>query len=841
MKELLPLFSRPCRYAGDEWGAVRKDPRSVRVRLALAFPDLYEIGMSYMGQRILYDLVNRVPEYVAERVFAPCEDTARLLREHHTPMATLETDTPLAAMDAVGFSLTQELCATNVLSMLDLAGIPLWAAERGERHPLILAGGGACFNPEPVAEFFDAVVLGDGEAALPAVLAALDRAKRERLSRAALLDALAALPGVYVPSLFADQGPNRPLVPLKPGYERVAKAVAEDLETAPFPTRHVLPSVQAVHDRLAIEVTRGCTRGCRFCQAGMVYRPVRERSVPRLVSLLEQGLAATGYEEISFLSLSTGDYTALEGLFAASFPRCAAEQVAISLPSLRVGSLSAGIMERIAGIRRTGATIAPEAGSQRLRDVINKNVSEQDLLAHVAKLFGQGWQMVKLYFMIGLPGETDEDLAAILDLCRKVRDAAGPGIKRLQITASVSPFVPKPHTPFQWEEQIGLAETWRRIEVLKDLFAPHKRLALKFHQPEMSFIEGVFARGDRRLSRVVLAAYRAGAVFSSWKDKLSLAPYLAALAESGLDPDSFLSGRDPAAPLPWDHLDCGVSREFLLRERERALAGKTSPDCRDGTCLGCGVCNHDGRSSNLVPSGAPVSIRPRLAEEVPPGPAAPPAEKTDLHAKAGRFRVWFRKTGPAAYLSQLELQRLFERAMRRARIPLSFSEGFHPLPRMSFGRALPVGVESLCEWFDLTLREQRRPEDLLAALAAQFPPGLAPYQVEPLPEGRKRPQPVAEEFVVRFSGRPEDLARWREAWLGLTAKGSFVILREGKQGTKRSDIRPLVREVRPQGEDAVAVVFDWSGEYVNPLVVARKVAAPIGPLDFGLTKTRQIF
>ncbi|MBU1249314.1 MAG: TIGR03960 family B12-binding radical SAM protein, partial [Proteobacteria bacterium] len=406
MKELLSILPRPSRYLGNEWGVTLKDPATVTVRLALAFPDLYEVGMSYLGQKILYEAVNRVDRFLAERVYSPCSEAAAILREHGAPLATLETDTPLAETDALAFSLTHELCYTNVLYMLDLAGIPLRTADRDELHPLVMAGGGACFNAEPLADFLDLMAIGDGEEVLVTILEHVERAKAQGLSRRELLEGLRHVPGIYIPSFFTDQGPGEPLKPVFEDYTRVEKAIVDDLDQAPFPTLQPVSSGQAVHDRLTLEIARGCTRGCRFCQAGMIYRPVRERSVSTIENLLIDGLAKTGFEETSLLSLSTGDYSALTGLFTRTFDRCAAEQVAISLPSLRVGSISEAIMERISSIRRTGSTLAPEAGSQRLRDVINKGITEEALIEHVGYLFENGWLSVKLYFMIGLPTET---------------------------------------------------------------------------------------------------------------------------------------------------------------------------------------------------------------------------------------------------------------------------------------------------------------------------------------------------------------------------------------------------------------------------------------------------
>jgi radical SAM family uncharacterized protein/radical SAM-linked protein len=799
---------------------------------------MYEVGMSYLGQKILSEAVNAHPRFWAERVYTPCQETAAILRSHGTPLATLESDTPLAEMDAIAFSLTHELCYTNVLYMLDLGSIPLRSAERDERHPLIIAGGGSTFNAEPVAPFFDAMVLGDGEEALPAILARIEQSREAGETRAQLLRGLIDIPGVYVPSFFEDQGPGLPLKPLVAGYESVEKAVVDDLDAAPFPRGTTVP-YGAVHDRLTMEIARGCTRGCRFCQAGMIYRPVRERSLDTLDDILTRGLAETGYEETSILSLSTGDFSALDTFFTRSFDKCAAEQISISLPSLRVGSLSAPIMERISSIRRTGATLAPEAGSQRLRDVINKGVTEAQLVEHVRLLFENGWQGVKLYFMIGLPTETDADLDAIVDLCLKVRDAAGWHIKRLQVTAAVSPFVPKPQTPFQWDPQLPYEEIYRRIGYLRDRFRAHKRINLKFHEPEMTTLEGLFSRGDRRLAEVVERAYREGALFSSWKDHLSLAPYKQAVEELGLSWDEYTGPRDPEAPLPWDHLSCGLTRRFLLTERERALAGRVTEDCRYAACRNCGVCGHDDHVSTLT-AQRHKDIRPRLvfAGRDQEGEQPPySVEKPDLTIRGSHFRIWYEKTGPAAYLSQLELQAVFERALRRAGLPLSFSAGFHPMPKLSFGMALPVGVSSREEWINVFLRQDFDPEDVAERLRRAMPLGLAPLRVERLSMGKSQPQPVEETYELRVLGNvAERMAQWK----AFLEREQWLVTRRTRKGTRELDIRPLIREAAMEG-DTVTMTCDWRAGYMSPLALAQAVMEGASLLDFTLTKTAQRF
>ena len=846
MRDILRLLPKPSQYAGTEWGAVRKDPARVAARVALAFPDLYEVGMSYMGQKILYEAVNRRDEFWAERVYSPSVEAVQVMQEHGARLCTLESDTPLCELDALAFHLTHELCYTNVLLMLDLAGLPLAARDRDQSHPLVLAGGGCTFNAEPVAPFFDAMVLGDGEEILPRILEVLAEAKGRGLTREDLLLTLKDLPGVYVPAFFGDGGQH-----LVPGYEHVEKTLVANLDEAVFPLLPPVSCGQAVHDRMSVEIARGCTRGCRFCQAGMIYRPVRERSLPKLAELVDSGLTASGFEELSFLSLSTGDFSALESLFEQSAERCLGDQVAISLPSLRAGTITPRVLALMARIRRTGATVAPEAGSERLRQVINKGLTEENILDHAARLFAAGWQSLKLYFMIGLPTETDEDLAAIVDLAAKVLRQAPPGAKRLQVTVSVSTLVPKPHTPMQWMSQLSRPEIQRRLDTIREGLAPFKKISMRWHEPRMTWLEGVFSRGGRELAPAVLRAYRLGALFASWVDKLDLAPWEQAFEECGLDPEAYLAARDMDASLPWDHLRCGVSRDFLVQEWRRGLEAKPTPDCRYGTCLRCGACSDLCRTPELRTPG----VRPRtnlpepewvasLREAAPEaGPLnAPPEAREEMTRRAGHYRVWFSKTGPAAYLSQLELASVLERALRRSGLKPSFSAGFHPMPLISFGWALPVGVESLEEWFALFLRQAAPPEEVAAGLNAALPEGLSVTSVDELGMGRKVPQPVGEEFLLTYLLEEGEagprLAQWRE----FADKESFPWFSVTKRGARTVDIRPLVVSVSERPPNQVALTFTWKdNRYLSPLKLVGAVNEGLSPKNYTLTKLRQIF
>ncbi len=595
LSKILSGVQRPARYTGGEYNSIVKDWDKVGVKMVLAFPDVYEVGMSHLGGKILYGIVNSHPDFLLERTFAPWPDMEEAMRRAGLLLYSLESFRPLRDFDVVGFSLQYELSFTNVLNMMDLAAIPLWAGERKQGDPLVIAGGPVCFNPEPVSPFFDAFIIGDGEEVLLEFLEVVGK-NRDR-PREEVLRVLAGIDGVYVPCLYEvnynEDGTIRETRPLRQGTpQKVRKRVVQNLDKAYYPVNPVVPFLDIVHDRAVLEVMRGCQRACRFCQAGMIYRPVREKSLSTLLTQARDVLDNTGYEEISLASLSTADYSNVERLVESLIEQHGPRGIGVSLPSLRADAFSVKLAGEVQKVRKTTLTFAPEAGTERLRRVINKNVSEADLMAAVEAAFEAGWDGVKLYFMIGLPTETYEDLEGIIELLIKVRDAGrNKRVKRLNITASVSNFVPKSHTPFQWEPQLQLSELESRQKFLFEKAKGVKGVRLDFHDPRTSYLEGVMARGDRRLAPVIFRAYRLGCKFDGWKECFHWDLWLRAFSEENVDPDFYTTRqRAYTEVFPWEVIDSGVDKQYLISEHERSRTGIITRDCRYDGCVGCGIC-----------------------------------------------------------------------------------------------------------------------------------------------------------------------------------------------------------------------------------------------------------
>ena len=596
LARILPLVQKPARYTGGEFNEIKKDVSQVRTRVAFCFPDTYEIGMSNMGMRILYGVMNQMDGVWCERVFAPWADMEALMRERNIPLWTLESQDSVADFDMIAFSIGYEMCYTNILNMLYLAGVPLHSDQRQGLKNMVFAGGVCAFNPEPLADFIDFFVLGEGEEVTPEILSLYQTAQEKNWSKDVFLRQVSKIPGVYVPSFYRHEyhadGTLARIVPLNGAPERVTKRIVEDLDTAYVPTEMLVPSTEIVHDRANLEVFRGCIRGCRFCQAGFSCRPVRRKSPKVLQEQAEKILENSGNQEITISSLSTSDYRSLPELMETLIPYCKENRVNLSVPSLRADNFSRELMEKLQTLRKSGLTFAPEAGTQRLRDVINKNLTEAEILNTCAIAFSGGWNHVKLYFMLGLPTETDADVLGIADLVYKViqtwKEAASNKKRGLRVHVATAFFVPKPHTPFQWEKQISPEEYLRRCRLLKDHFYS-RSIEYNYHAPDLSRLEAVFARGDRRVGGVIEEAWKHGARLDGWDEFFSYQTWLDAFAAQGVDADYYtVRGYDESEVLPWDAIDVGVDKEFLLRERQRAYAGEITPDCRQG-CAGCGA------------------------------------------------------------------------------------------------------------------------------------------------------------------------------------------------------------------------------------------------------------
>jgi radical SAM family uncharacterized protein/radical SAM-linked protein len=839
---------KPARYLGGEFGAKPKDWSTVKARVCLAFPDLYDIGMSHLGFKILYKILNDAPHTLAERAYAPWVDMQAELRTRGLPLLSLETARPLCDFDVVGFSLQFELTYTNVLTMLDLGGIPLRAHDRGENDPLVIAGGPTATHPEPLSAFIDAFVIGDGEERTSEVALLWTDLKARGMPRAERLSELGRLTGLYVPSLYAtavcpDTGfvvVDRPLV----DHARlpIDRALVDDLNRFPFPDDGPVGGPEAIFDRMSIEIARGCTEGCRFCQAGMIYRPVRERDPEQIVNTVVSAVRKSGYDEASLTSLSTADYSCIAPLIKKVVERLAPEKVSLGVSSLRAYGLDEDVLDDLQRVRASGVTFAPEAGSQRMRDVVNKNVTEEQLMTTAERIFSRGWNAMKLYFMIGLPTEEESDVREIVRVGARAQET-GRRVKKERniggapkVVVSVSTHVPKPHTPFQWcamnpASEVLMKQAWLKDEVRTT------NVDLKMHDCTTSWLEGVFARGDRKLCNVLERAFRAGARFDSWEDQLDIDVWVAAFEAENIDPKTYLGTIPVTARLPWDHISVGLEEGFLAREYRKAVASRLSPPCgkaagafvqatnldealadtRKLVCYDCGVaCDMSAmrqeRIEYLVKLGAKERV---IAKPLPPPVRAdkkkgPPPRI--VQGEARRYRFSYTKLGPSAFLSHLDLIRVLPRAFRRLDIPLYYSSGYHPKAEMTFGPALSLGVSSLEELVDVKITADLDANDTVRALNEGLPDGI-----RFLSGVRLGPQDAGVSRIIDSGRYAVAIARSAlvgeggDAWLAgrvdeLMAKSEHKVLRKIDGLGKWVDVRAFLRSIAVDTEASRAAI-----------------------------------
>ena len=821
----LAQVQKPSRYTGGEYGERRVAAEAARARVCLAFPDAYEIGMSHLGTKILYSLLNRAGGIACERVFAPWPDMEQELRRRSLPLFTLETGSRLGDFDILGFSLQYELNYTSVLNILDLGGVPLRAAARSDRDPLVLAGGPAATHPEPLAPFVDACFIGEAEELLPSLCLEAGELRRAKLPRLEVLARLAERYPLYVPALYSTHRDpatgftvvGAPLDARVPA--RVRRVWVKDINRFPFPDDSPLPHSEAVFDRMAVEIARGCTEGCRFCQAGIIYRPVRERDPVAVIDALVGGIRKGGYDGTSLASLSPADYSCVTPLVRQAMAKLRDEKASRAVSSLRAYGLDEELLGDLAAGGITGLTFSPEAGTQRMRDVVSKNVTEDDIIESAHRVFSRGHQRMKLYFMIGLPTETDEDLIGIIETAARVQQIGRGYLRAAKVTAAVSTFVPKPHTPLQWAAMDSREMTARKHALLVE-HARRLRVDLRTHENVQSHLEGIFARGDRACGELLERAFRLGCRFDGWGEVLRADLWEQAIAEEqvahGFAPERYLGAITEAARLPWDHIDVGVEVGYLRKELRMAMQHRASPPCskpvgqllhpasvvdavaaaeRSLVCYDCGVaCDLDAmkverlfflRRMNAWAPRPPLPSRRREAKGGGPSRPAPRPATDSRQGEPSRYRLCYSKLGPATFLAHLDLVRHLPRAFRRAGLEIFYSKGFHPKPGLSFGPALGLGIPSLGEWLDVKLVERLSADELLRRLREVSPPGVEFLEATALGAGDPPLGRVITEarYAVRL---PEGCwaagaeARWQ-------AGGPLVATRRERSDSRRPD------------------------------------------------------
>ena len=843
--EIYPRIEKPSRYLGNEHNSVHKNADEVDFRVCLFFPDLYELGLGNLGLHILYAIFNDMDDVWAERGYTPALDMEAQLRERGLPLFMLESKDPLTAADLIGFTLQSELTFTNILNAIDLAGLPLRSEERDDDAPLLFAGGPAVFNPEPLAPFIDFFVIGDGEDAVREMMETLrplrNAPKREKL------EALAKLEGFYVPVLYPFETlPDGRILP-KEDAPKIVKRTVADLDGATFPTDYIVPSTELVHDGIGLEVLRGCTQGCRFCQAGMVTRPVRERSLKNIDALMQRTLDNTGLDAVTLVSLSTCDFSRPRTLVKQAAQRAHGQHVSVSLPSLRLDSFAVEMADMVTGVRRSGLTFAPEAATPRLRAVINKFIPDEELLNMAEEAFKRNWKHVKTYFMIGLPTERDEDVVAIADLCIATLKVGKRINRGAMVRTGVSTFVPKPFTPFQWAAQIDIEETQRKQRILSERFRSHPGIKFGRHMPETSFIEGLLTRADRRAADLLEAAWRRGARLETWDEHVNIDHWLGAIEDTGFDVAGELRERDPDERLPWDHIDMLIPKEWFQEDWKRAKELQYAQDCRAGKCHLCGVIFRERDLCRNMLKNQRAGRREEAAnwDGIPkedPTPADP----------VQRIRFQIGRSGDSRFLSHLEIKDAWIRALRRAKAPIAYSQGFHAQPKVTFSTACPVGEESRGDYMDVLLDHYDNVDALLERFRATVPPGLEVYAAYEMPLRGPSLMSLVEGFTYTLSppDAPEDLSAVIEALLG---QDEIIVQRKtraskpkrrGKgRGKPRKElaefnIRPMIRALALEHTGGAPRIHFETTDVDGRLAKPREIIQLLG-LDPTATRVRK--